>query len=74
MSVKSKKTLKTWLQGLIAAALGGCVMVIIDADSIVDNPKHSAKLALGGAVIGAFGYLKKSPLTEVLASEDEDTE
>ena len=65
MSVKTKKTMKTWLKGLLAAALGGGLMVIVDPESILDNPRHSAKLAAGGAVIAVIGYLKKSPFPAI---------
>lgn len=72
MSKAAKKNVKTWLKGLAAALLGGAVSMILDPHALVENPKSAGRVALGGAAIAVIGYLKTSPLSDCLASDDDE--
>lgn len=59
----------TWLQGLIAALIGGAVMalsgMLVSPETVDFTPagvKRMGLLALGGALIGVVGFLKQSPI------------
>lgn len=58
---------KLWVKGMVAAVVGGAANAVGSAVLLPDKIKiddlHSmGMLALGGAIIGLVGYLKKSPV------------
>jgi hypothetical protein len=58
---------RTWLKGLLAAALFGmggmASSVMLDPDHFnLQNLRHLELAALVGAISGVLGYLKQSPL------------
>lgn len=56
---------KVWAKGLLAAALGG---LGTGGSAILVDPAHFSdfnallRVALAGALVGVFSYLKQSPL------------
>lgn len=71
---------KTWLYGLVAAAIGGFASALLSALAMPDvvnfthdGEVHMIKLAIIGAVVPVLTLLKQSPLPPLLGPGDKAT-